>query len=91
MLEFYPLNRHSLSTPLEEEPPPGQVLLPDDYKAVKRYERYCVLDVSEDVSLEVDTDDVIVVEESMVQPIEINGQTSYLILENYVLGIVRSE
>lgn len=91
MLKLCPLNRHLLVIPAEVDPAEGQVLLPDGYKATKIHEKYCVLGISEDVSLGVSINDTIVVEESMVQAVEIGEQTNYMVLENYVLGIVRNE
>ena len=38
---------------------------------------------------DVEKEQVVIVDSSMIQEIEINEETHFLILENYVIGIVR--
>ena len=41
-----------------------------------------------DTKINVKKDQIIVVDNSMVQQVEINKKTSFLILENYVMGVL---
>ena len=63
------------------------ILVPDDYKVqVSPYQPYKVLDVAEDCSIDVSTGNTVVVDDTMISKIELNGQEHYLLLENYVFA-----
>ena len=65
------------------------ILLPDDYKPpTEDYVVVDVLAVSEDVSIRCNTDDQIVIDKKMLQEISVNHSIYYLILENYVIGVI---
>ena len=85
-----PVNRHILVdySPPQENADSG-ILLPDDYKPPT--EDYVVVDVlaiSDDVSIRCNTDDQIVIDKKMLQQISVNHSIYYLILENYVIGVI---
>ena len=85
-----PVNRHILVdySPPQENADSG-ILLPDDYKPPT--EDYVVVDVlaiSDDVSIRCNTDDQIVIDKKMLQEISVNHSIYYLILENYVIGVI---
>lgn len=85
-----PVNRHILVgySPPQENADSG-ILLPDDYKPPT--EDYIVVDVlavSEDVSIRCSDDDQIVIDKKMLQEISVNHSIYYLILENYVIGVI---
>ena len=85
-----PVNRHILVTysPPQERADSG-ILLPDDYKPpTEDYVVVDVLAVSEDVSIRCNTDDQIVIDKKMLQEISVNHSIYYLILENYVIGVI---
>ena len=85
-----PVNRHILVTysPPQESADSG-ILLPDDYKPpTEDYVVVDVLAVSEDVSIRCNTDDQIVIDKKMLQEISVNHSIYYLILENYVIGVI---
>ena len=85
-----PVNRHILVnySPPQENADSG-ILLPDDYKPpTEDYVVVDVLAVSEDVSIRCNTDDQIVIDKKMLQEISVNHSIYYLILENYVIGVI---
>tara|TARA_Y100000296_G_scaffold86802_1_gene127911 strand:+ start:640 stop:888 length:249 start_codon:yes stop_codon:yes gene_type:complete len=64
-----------------------QVLVPDDYKIEPAYGCYKVLDYSEDCNIVLQEGDKIVVQNSMVEKIDIEGQRYTIVLENYIVGV----
>ena len=84
-----PVNRHILVdySPPQENADSG-ILLPEDYKPPT--EDYVVVDVaiSDDVSIRCNTDDQIVIDKKMLQEITVGHSNYYLILENYVIGVI---
>ncbi len=85
-----PVNRHILVdySPPQENADSG-ILLPDDYKPpTEDYVVVDVLAVSEDVSIRCSDDDQIVIDKKMLQEISVNHSIYYLILENYVIGVI---
>ncbi len=85
-----PVNRHILVgySPPQESTDSG-ILLPDDYKPpTEDYVVVDVLAVSEDVSIRCSDDDQIVIDKKMLQEISVNHSIYYLILENYVIGVI---
>ena len=89
-MNFIPFNRHLLVKPLEEEEEEGLsvVVLPTDY--VKPSSPYLLCEVVEtagDCSIRaVNSGDNIVVERRMLHKVDVEGETFYLVLENYVFG-----
>ena len=85
-----PVNRHILVdySPPQESTDSG-IFLPDDYKPpTEDYVVVDVLAVSEDVSIRCNTDDQIVIDKKMLQEITVGHSNYYLILENYVIGVI---
>ena len=85
-----PVNRHILVdySPPQENADSG-ILLPDDYKPpTEDYVVVNVLAVSEDVSIRCNTDDQIVIDKKMLEEISVIHSIYYLILENYVIGVI---
>lgn len=90
MKKFDPLNRHLLVSRKEvEEKNDNTFLLPDDYqKPSDPYEVVKVLSKAIDCTLEVDTDDHVVVERSQVQTVSFEGQEFHIVLQNHVYGVL---
>jgi len=88
--KFDPLNRHLLVSRKEvEEKNDNTFLLPDDYqKPSDPYEVVKVLSKAIDCTLEVDTDDHVVVERSQVQTVSFEGQEFHIVLQNHVYGVL---
>ena len=91
---FKPLNRHLLVEKVEleaeKEKEDSLVLVPDDYKLIKKsaHGLYKVIAEAEDCEKVSNCEGrEIVVDESMVQKIALNNKTYYLILENYIYGV----
>ena len=90
---FNPLNRYlhvQIAQP-EKETTSG-ILLPEDFKPTE--ERHVIANVqswASDVRFAEDLSvgDNILVDKSMVEEVTINGNTTQLILDNYVLGLIR--
>ena len=92
MLE--PRNRHLLVYVCEKPEPEQEraFLLPENYDAPKsQYAAVSVLAVAPDVSQRVLAGETAIVERSMLNEVTFEGETFYLVLENYILGIVERE
>ena len=95
---FKPVNRHiSILPHFKKNETELGVLLPEDFKQEKdEHLLATVLDISSDCSSPCQrmrrSGDVhqIVVDASMIKKVEMRDKSHYLILENYVLGIIGS-
>lgn len=96
-VSLQPVNRHLLIVPhLKREEEQTGILLPEDYKPQEETHIVAtVVDVSSDcashfLSIKRQRERrEILVDRSMIEQIEYRDKTFYLILENYVLGILR--
>ena len=90
IMNFIPYNRHLCVKPLEEEQEEelSVVVLPTDYvKPVSPYLMCEVIDVAGDCNIKaINNGDNIVVERRMLHKVDVEGETFYLVLENYVFG-----
>ena len=85
-----PVNRYILVdyNPPEEKSDSG-ILLPDDYKPPEEHHAVVkVLGVSDDVPFFCATGDRIVIDKKMLEEIRVEHSNYYLILANYVLGVL---
>tara|TARA_R110000824_G_scaffold337112_1_gene523603 strand:+ start:1932 stop:2216 length:285 start_codon:yes stop_codon:yes gene_type:complete len=92
MLE--PRNRHILVVVQDEQEEEQEraVLLPENYrKPQSPYAAVSVVSAAPDVSQLVMAGDTLVVERSMLKEIPFEGSTFYLVLENYILGMIQRE
>ena len=89
-MSFIPFNRHLLVQPLEEEEEEelSVVVLPTDYaKPVSPYLLCEVIETAGDCSIQaLNSGDNVVVERRMLHKVDVEGETFYLVLENYVFG-----
>ena len=92
-MSLNPMNRHLLVEEVrtktkEEEANESLVLVPDDYKVSSQFGSYKVLKCAKDCEKigEAFVGRKVVVENSMVQKVPLEGKTYYLVLENYVYG-----
>ena len=86
-----PRNRHLLVEviPEEEEKEKSTVLLPDNYRpSTSPYIAVRLIEKAPDCNIECSHGSVLVVENSMLNEITYNGYIFYLVLENYVLGVI---
>ena len=93
-MRLNPRNRHILIEPIVEakEEKKTNILLPEDYQErPKPYMLARVLAVAPNCSIALSKEDKILVENSMVQKIDIDDHEFYLLLENYVYGVVSSK
>ena len=84
-----PLNRHLLISPIEakREKEETVVILPTDYeKPVSPYVVAEVLDFAPDCQKDHTVGSIVVLERRMLNTLEIDGKTYYLVLENYLFG-----
>ena len=89
-----PRNRHLLIHLYDETESKQEsaVLLPENYEAPKSpYASARVLAIAPDVSQRVLAGEVIMVDRSMVNEVTFRGETYYLVLENYILGVIERE
>ena len=88
-MQFKPCNRHLLVDPLEEDQiEQTGILLPDDYKSKNPFGVGQVTARSTDCTLEAFKGEKVVYSTNMLQNIIIGGKEYFLLLENYVLGII---
>tara|TARA_R100000458_G_scaffold14516_1_gene12313 strand:- start:140 stop:430 length:291 start_codon:yes stop_codon:yes gene_type:complete len=92
-MNVFPVNRMILVEPITEEEAPQEstVLLPEEYKPEAYYGAGRVLHVAEDCKLDLEEDDEIIFENSMLKEVDVRGKKSYLLLENYVLCVLEGE
>ena len=84
-----PFNRHILVKLIikEEQKKESLIVLPTDYKKPESPHQLAeVLELSEDCSIDLSVGDKIVFEKRMLNKIQIDDETHYLVLENYVYG-----
>ena len=84
-----PFNRHVLVKPIEKEQPKKEslIVLPTDYKKPESPHQVAeVLDLSDDCSIDLSVGNKIVFEKRMLNKIQIDDKTYYLVLENYIYG-----
>ena len=96
-----PVNRHLCILPHFEENKRTEVgvLLPDDYKPEEAQHVVAkVIDVAADckpdirqILLSTPTDRTVIVDKSMIQNIKVRNKTYYVILENYVIGLLGNQ
>ena len=86
-----PLNRYLLIEPIKEAEPEQEsfVLVPDTYKPKSPYVQAKVLDFAHDCKINIRKNQIVIVDNSMIQEIDINKETNFLVLENYVVGVVQ--
>ena len=93
-MNIIPQNRHLSVSPIEEEEKSINlsIVLPTDYKKPVNPHIMCkVIDVAADSKFynQIKANDTIIVERRMLNKIEFNGKTSYLLLENYIFGSIK--
>ena len=84
-----PFNRHILIKLIEKEEIKKEslVVLPTDYKRPESpHQLGVVLETAGDCSLPVSSGDTVVFEKRMINKIQIDEETYYLVLENYIYG-----
>ena len=93
-MNFEPFNRHFRVLPVEEkeEEDVHRIVLPDDYNIPQS--PYVVCDVlAKAMSCEIDINvgDRILIERRMLHQINVDGETIYIVLQNYVYGRIHHE
>ena len=93
-MNFEPFNRHLYVLPVEEkeEEDVHRIVLPDDY--VVPQSPYVVCDVlmkANDCDINIEIEDRILVERRMLHQIIVEGETIYIVLQNYVYGRIDYE
>ena len=93
-----PVNRHLVIVPhVQKNETNSGVLLPEDFTQEEdRYISASVVDIASDCSSDFQRlrrisheSGVVVVDRGMVEEVTLNNKTHYIILENYVIGILR--
>tara|TARA_R100000152_G_C6746403_1_gene169977 strand:+ start:692 stop:970 length:279 start_codon:yes stop_codon:yes gene_type:complete len=86
-----PCNRHLLleiCTGEDQEEERSGILLPEDYVSKSPFGKAKVIGMSSDCSLDVLVGECVIYNNSMLEEVQIDGQTYSMILENYVLCVV---
>jgi co-chaperonin GroES (HSP10) len=95
-MNIKPFNRYLLVSPVEEKTKedPLALVLPTDYQRPANPHVMCeVRDVAKDSKFydSIASGDSIIVERRMLNKIDFDGKTSYLVLENYIYGRIDNE
>ena len=86
---LYPLNKHLLVEPINEEKKSSGVLVPDDIKIdISSYKLVRLIRAHAESSLYPNAN--LVVPTHMIEEVEFLGNTYHLVLENYVVGFFES-
>ena len=90
-MNFKPFNRYVLVVPKEEQEEENEmaIVLPTEYKRPMSPHIFCdVQQVSEDSKFHgvLFDGDQILIERRMLNKIDVNGYSFYLVLENYIYG-----
>ena len=93
-MNFEPFNRHLYVLPVEEkeEEDIHRIVLPDDYNVPQS--PYVVCDIlmkANDCEINLEIGDRILVERRMLHQIIVEGETIYIVLQNYVYGRIDYE
>ena len=94
-MKLYPRNRHVVVKPTFEKTEKDSgitstgVLLPEDYRQKESsYVQARVEEVSPDCSVGVSKGDKVLIQRSMLEEVEVDGSGIYLVLENYIYGVL---
>ena len=91
-MNFKPCNRHLLIEPTIEEPSKdtASILVPEEYRPSPAFITAKVLAQASDCKLisTLHPDTRVVCNNSMVEEVKIGEETYYLLLENYVMGLI---
>ncbi len=93
-MKFKPCNRHLLILPLEEtEEDTSSILLPEEFKPSPAFIAAKVLAQADDCKIinDLPPNTKVVCNNSMVEEVKIDEETYYLLLENYVMGLILNE
>ena len=95
-MSLYPFNRHVSIIPdyieKSEKESESEILLPSGYS--KQESRYCgatVLDWASDCRLELSDGCYVLVDRNMIEEIEYEGESYYLILDNYIIAEISDD
>ncbi|MCW3976298.1 MAG: hypothetical protein NWE77_00015 [Candidatus Bathyarchaeota archaeon] len=95
-MRFSPRNRHLLVEVLKqksgEEDSKPTILLPDGYKPTETEQEYVsvrIKEVSPDCTISITKGDLAIASNRMIEEITIGDETSHLVLENYIIGVMR--
>jgi hypothetical protein len=89
-MNFEPCNRH-LRIKRSTQPDAGFIALPDDYKKGEKYEKVKILSISSNVKPPFSPGQEVIVLSHMIEEVDFGEGRIYLILENYVVGILKGE
>jgi|TARA_R110002050_G_scaffold193420_1_gene328383 co-chaperonin GroES (HSP10) len=91
-MNFKPYNRHLLINPIEEDQiEQTGILLPDDYKSKNPFGVGKAVDVASDCTLDIFAGEKVVYSTNMLENVTIGGKDYFLLLENYVLGVINEK
>jgi len=93
-MNFEPFNRHLLVAPVEEKEDTDihRIVLPDDYNIPQSPYVVCdVLGKASSCDIDIAVGDRILIERRMLHQIIAEGETIYIVLQNYVYGRIDYE
>ena len=87
-----PVNRYLLiQGTSKEESEESSVVIPDYVKKIPVHEYYEVLSKAKDCNISVNSGDLIIVNNNMVERFDFKESEQLMILENYVLAIIKRD
>jgi len=94
-MKFEPFNRHLMVLPAEEkeeEEGVHRIVLPEDYNLPQTPYVICdVLGKASSCDIDINVGDRILIERRMLHQINAEGETIYIVLQNYVYGRIDHE
>lgn len=89
-MSLKPCNRHLLVQIVKqpEQEKQSSILVPDDYEIKAIHAKVLLEAISDDCTLDLKIGNKLLVNNTMLEKIIIDEDTYYLILENYVLGVL---
>jgi co-chaperonin GroES (HSP10) len=90
---FKPVNRYILiDLAFQEEKTEQLIVLPESYKKPEeKHTTVACLSWADDVRFELNYMDELIIDRKMVEEIKVGRDTFHLILDNYVLGVLKKE
>ena len=89
---FKPVNRHILiELDNDADDKSAKILLPDDYKSKNPFGVGKAVDVASDCTLDIFAGEKVVYSTNMLENVTIGGKDYFLLLENYVLGVINEK
>jgi len=85
---FIPVNRYiAVELPAPKEDRSSDILLPEDYNPIQaKHVVGTVIEYSDDVRYTLHIGDKVIIDRSMIEEIEVENESYFIVLDNYIVG-----